>query len=283
MGRVISICNQKGGVGKTTTAVNLSTFFALSGKKTLLVDMDPQGNATIGLGIDKGKIEKTIYHSLIEQSKIEDIIKDTQVDNLFIVPSNLNLTGAEVELVGLIGREFKLKNALETVKDSYDFVIIDSPPSLGLLTINALTASNSALIPIQCEYYALEGLGQLTRTLDLVKKNLNPSLQIEGVLLTMADYRTKLTTEVIDEARNYFKEKVYTTVIPRNIKLTEAPSFGKPIALYDMASQGAQMYKRLADEISAKLVAANSLGGLGNLQCQTSEEVVRNGNYDETK
>ena len=249
MGRVISVCNQKGGVGKTTTAVNLSTFFALSGKKTLLIDMDPQGNATSGLGIDKSKIEKTIYNTLIEQSKVEDIVIDTQVNNLFIVPSNLNLTGAEVELVGMIGREFKLKNALEVIRESYDFVIIDSPPSLGLLTINALTASNSALIPIQCEYYALEGLGQLTKTLDLVRKNLNPSLQIEGVLLTMADYRTKLTTEVIDEARNYFKEKVYETVIPRNIKLTEAPSFGKPIALYDMSSQGAQMYKRLADEI----------------------------------
>lgn len=249
MGKVISVCNQKGGVGKTTTAVNLSTFFALSGKKTLLIDMDPQGNATSGLGIDKSKIEKTIYHTLLEQSKVEDIVIGTQVVGLFIVPSNLDLTGAEVELVGMIGREFKLKNALEAVRESYDFVVIDSPPSLGLLTINALTASDSALIPIQCEYYALEGLGQLTKTLDLVRKNLNPSLQIEGVLLTMADYRTKLTTEVIDEARNYFKEKVYETVIPRNIKLTEAPSFGKPIALYDMSSQGAQMYKRLANEI----------------------------------
>ncbi|MDD5680894.1 MAG: AAA family ATPase [Candidatus Omnitrophica bacterium] len=267
MGRVISVCNQKGGVGKTTTAVNLSTFFALSGKKTLLIDLDPQGNATSGLGIDKSKIDKTIYHTLLEQNRVEDIVQDTQVANLFIVPSNLNLTGAEVELVGVIGREFKLKNALESIKDSYDFIIIDSPPSLGLLTINALTASNSALIPIQCEYYALEGLGQLTKTLDLVRKNLNPILQIEGVLLTMADYRTKLTMEVIEEARNYFKEKVYNTVIPRNIKLTEAPSFGKPIALYDMSSQGAQMYKSLADEI---------------LGYKTSQHIENNGVIDNT-
>ncbi|MFH0840283.1 MAG: AAA family ATPase [Candidatus Omnitrophota bacterium] len=249
MGRVISVCNQKGGVGKTTTAVNLSTFFALSGKKTLLIDMDPQGNATSGLGIDKGKIEKTIYHALIEQNKVEEIVNNTQVSNLSIVPSNLNLTGAEVELVGMMGREFKLRHAIETIRQEYDFIILDSPPSLGLLTINALTASDSALIPIQCEYYALEGLGQLTKTLDLIRRNLNPSLQIEGVLLTMADYRTKLTGEVIEEARAFFKEKVYSTVIPRNIKLTEAPSFGKPIALYDMSSQGAQMYKQLADEI----------------------------------
>jgi len=249
MGKIISICNQKGGVGKTTTAVNLSAFLALDGRKTLLIDADPQGNATSGVGIDKNAVEYTIYHGLLGKATINDIITQTNIENLFIIPSNLDLIGAEVELVGAIGREYKLKNALTNIKDSFDFIIIDSPPSLGLLTVNALTASDSVLIPIQCEYYALEGLGQLTKTLELVRQNLNPSLDIEGVLLTMADFRTKLTSEVIAEARNYFKDKVYEAVIPRNIKLTEAPSFGKPIALYDINSMGAKKYQQLSQEI----------------------------------
>jgi len=221
MPKTISICNQKGGVGKTTTAINLATYLALTGKKILLVDADPQGNATSGIGIDKSKVTQSIYHILISQKQFSEIIIPTQVTNLFIAPSNLDLTGAEVELVGVIGRDFRLKKALEEIRESYDFIFIDCPPSLNLLTINALTASNSVLIPIQCEYYALEGLSQLIKTIDLVKDHLNPELSIEGILLTMADFRTNLTGEVIKEARSYFKEKVYKTTIPRSIKLSE--------------------------------------------------------------
>ncbi|NQS99753.1 MAG: ParA family protein [Candidatus Omnitrophica bacterium] len=249
MAKIISVCNQKGGTGKTTSAVNICAYLALAKKKVLLVDIDPQGNATSGLGIDKSNLSQSIYNALMEQTSIADIAVRSGVPYLTLVPSHLDLTGAAVELVGIMGREFRLKKVLDQIRPDYDFIIIDCPPSLGLLTINALTASDSVLIPIQCEFYALEGLSQLARTMELVKDNLNPSLEIEGVLLTMADYRTNLTNQVIQEARSYFKEKVYQTVIPRNIRLSEAPSFGKPIALYDRNSVGAQKYSELCEEI----------------------------------
>ena len=259
MSKTITICNQKGGVGKTTTAINLSTSLALAEQKILLIDIDPQGNATSGIGIDKSSITKSIYHSILEEVPIQDVIIPTQVKNLDLIPSNISLTGAEVELVGLLSREQRLKRALTSITGSYDMIIIDCPPSLGLLTINALTASDSVLIPIQCEYYALEGLGQLMNTVNLVRDNLNPNLEIEGILLTMADYRTNLSREVISEVKNYFSElnsaspdnknKVYQSVIPRSIKITESPGFGKPIALYDRTSHGAQKYDELAREI----------------------------------
>ena len=249
MGKIITICNQKGGTGKTTTAVNLATALALTQKRVLLVDLDPQANATSGIGINKHSIKKSTYHVLLEELDIKETIQPTALPNLFLSPSNLDLTGAEVELVSALGREYHLKKALAKEKDNYDYIILDSPPSLGLLTINALCAADSVLIPVQCEYYALEGVTQLINTVKLIKDNLNPGLEIEGVLLTMADFRTNLTKEVVQEVRNYFKEKVYNTVIPRNIRLTEAPSFGKPIALYDKDSIGAHKYEELAQEI----------------------------------
>jgi chromosome partitioning protein len=248
MSRIIAICNQKGGVGKTTTAINLASYIALTGKRVLLIDTDPQGNATSGIGIDKIKTTHSLYNVLLNQKPISEIVIPTQVKNLSIVPSNLNLTGAEVELVGAIGRDFRLKKALLEIKEAYDIIFIDCPPSLSLLTINALTASNSTLIPIQCEYYALEGLSQLMTTINLVRDHLNSDLQIEGILLTMADYRTNLTEEVIKEARSYFTEKVYKTVIPRSIKLSESPGFGKPIVFYDKTSIGARKYEELSKE-----------------------------------
>lgn len=249
MGKITAICNQKGGTGKTTSAINLATYFALAGKRVLLVDLDPQANATSGLGINKHGIKKSTYHVLLEELQIKEIFQATTIKDLYLAPSNLDLTGAEVELVSVLGREYRLKKALNLEKENFDFIIIDSPPSLGLLTINALCAADSVLIPVQCEYYALEGLTQLTNTINLVKNNLNPHLTIEGMLLTMADFRTNLTREVIQEARNYFKDTVYDTVIPRNIRLTEAPSFGQPIALYDKDSVGAQKYEELSKEI----------------------------------
>ncbi len=249
MPKTIAICNQKGGVAKTTSAINLSAYLAIENKKVLLIDLDPQSNATSGLGIDKHSVSSSIYNVLHEHTSLESIIKPTVLDNLKIAPANLDLTGAEVELVNVMSREYRLKKAIDRMNTHYDFVIIDCPPSLGLLTINALTAARSVLIPIQCEYYALEGLTQLMNTINLIRDNLNNELAIEGVILTMADYRTNLTKEVIEEVKKFFGNKVYNTVVPRSIKLTEAPGFGKPIALYDKNSIGAVSYHNLAREL----------------------------------
>lgn len=248
MFKTIAICNQKGGVGKTSTAVSLSSGLAIEGKKCLLIDLDPQGNATSGIGIEKSKVSQSIYHALLENIPVSEIIRETCVRDLHIVPANEHLSGTEVELVSELGREGRLKKALSQLDHSYDFVIIDCPPSFGLLTVNALTGANSVMIPIQCEYYALEGLGQLMKTINLIKDNLNTSLEIEGIVMTMADFRTNLTQEVINEVKKYFGDKVYKTIIPRNIRLSEAPGFGKPIFLYDKDSEGARKYKELVKE-----------------------------------
>ena len=249
--KTISVCNQKGGVGKTTTAVNLSAYLSQKGFNVLLVDIDPQANATSGIGVKIAQESKSIYHVLLEQVTIDEIITPTKINNLYVAPSSPQLTGARVELINALGREQKLKKALETTSQTFDFVFIDCPPSLGVLTINALVASSSALVPLQCEYYAMEGLSQLLSTIELVKKNLNPTLAIEGVLLTMADYRTRLTTEVIEEARNFLKDKVYNTIVPRSVRLSEAPGYGEPIMKYDKNSHGALSYGRLAEEFIA--------------------------------
>jgi len=259
MGKVITICNQKGGTGKTTSAINIAAYLAVAGKRVVLIDLDPQANTTSGIGINKHNVQKSTYHLLLEEAKFNDILHPTAINNLLLAPSNLDLTGAEVELVGALGREYRLKRALQDQRAKYDFIIIDSPPSLSLLTINGLCAADSVIIPVQCEYYALEGLTQLNSTIKLVKENINPSLEIEGVLLTMADYRTKLTKEVIQEARNYFKDRVYKTVVPRNIRLTEAPSFGKPIYLYDKESLGAKKYEELCSEILGTPINADTV------------------------
>ncbi|KOO48285.1 ParA family protein [Viridibacillus arvi] len=249
MGKTIAIANQKGGVGKTTTSVNLSACLAHLGKKVLMIDTDPQGNATSGVGVNKGEVHKCIYDVLIDDESIKDVIRETKVNNLYIVPATIALAGAEIELVSTISREVRLKHAIEDIKNDYDYIVIDCPPSLGLLTINSLTASDSILIPVQCEYYALEGLSQLLSTVRLVQKHLNHQLTIEGVLLTMLDARTNLGLQVIEEVKKYFQDKVFKTVIPRNVRLSEAPSHGEPIIVYDAKSRGAEGYLELAREV----------------------------------
>lgn len=247
MGKIVSIANQKGGVGKTTTSINLSTVLAKRGKKVLLMDADPQGNATSGLGINKEQ-QFSVYDVLIEDIEVENTLQSTIVKQLDLCPSNINLAGAEVQLVSMEEREYRLKKKIDNIKDKYDFIIIDCPPSLGLVTLNAFTASDSVLIPIQCEYYALEGLGQLLNTIDLVKRHMNKSLQVEGALLTMYDARTNLSNQVVKEVKKYFGDKVYKNVIPRNVKLSEAPSYGMPITMYDPRSKGAKSYEKFAKE-----------------------------------
>ena len=251
MPKIIAIANQKGGVGKTTTSINLSACVAEKGKKVLLIDIDPQGNATSGLSINNHD-EKSVYDVLVDDIKIEDAIKPTMVKNLHICASNIDLAGAEIELVSLVSRENRLKNAIDRMETNYDYVFIDCPPSLGLITLNAFTAADSVIVPIQCEYYALEGLGQLVNSIKLVKKHLNPDLEIEGVLLTMYDSRTRLSSQVAEEVSKYFGERVFDTVIPRNIRLSEAPSHGLPISMYDPLSKGARTYKKLAKELINK-------------------------------
>lgn len=248
MSKIISVVNQKGGVGKTTTSVNISTILAKKGKKVLLIDADPQGNATSGIGVNKDT-EKSFYDVIINEVEIKDAIMKTPIKNLYVCPSNINLAGAEVELVSMMAREQRLKAKLEEIKDEFNYIIIDCPPSLGLITLNALVATDSLLIPIQCEYYALEGVGQLMNTVNLVKKQLNKELYIEGVVLTMSDDRTNLSKQVINEVKTYFKDNVYKTIIPRNIKLSEAPSYGMPITIYAPKSKGARCYEKLTNEL----------------------------------
>ena len=247
MGKIIAVANQKGGVGKTTTTVNLGTILAKKGKRVLLVDADPQGNATSGIGVDKS-VELSTYDLLVSEDPASKIVIKTEINNLYICPSNINLAGAEVQLVSMMSREQRMKEKLEQIKSKFDYIFIDCPPSLGLITLNAFTAANSVLIPVQCEYYALEGLGQLLNTVELVKKHLNRSLCIEGALLTMYDIRTNLSNQVVKEVKKYFDDKVYKTVIPRNVRVSESPSYGLPITIYDPHSKGARSYEKLGRE-----------------------------------
>lgn len=249
VGKIIAVANQKGGVAKTTTAVNLSACLVELGKKVLLIDLDPQGNASSGCGVAKHKLSRSIYDVLINDVSIQSVIQKTDLKNFFIAPARIELAGAEIELVNLESRENKLSKALQPIQSDYDFILIDCPPSLGLLTLNALTAATDILMPIQCEYYALEGLTLLMDTYNRVKKSLNPNLDIIGVLLTMFDARTNLSIQVVDEVKKYFKNKVFRTIVPRNVRLGEAPSHGKPIVLYDSKSRGAEVYRDLAKEV----------------------------------
>ncbi|MBR2902107.1 MAG: ParA family protein [Clostridia bacterium] len=252
MAKIIAIANQKGGVGKTTTSINLSSCIAHLGKKVLLVDIDAQGNTTSGLGIDKASLEKSVYDVLINGANIKDVIIDTCQENLSLCPSSIELAGAEIELVSMMSRETILNEALSEVKDDYDYILIDCPPSLGLVTLNALTASNSVLVPIQCEFYALEGLSQLMNTISLVRKRLNRGLEVDGLVLTMFDSRTNLSIQIVEEIKNHFGDNVYSTLIPRNVRLSEAPSFGLPIIMYDAKCAGANAYIELAKEVISK-------------------------------
>ncbi|HIX98304.1 ParA family protein [Faecalicatena contorta] len=249
MGRIIAIANQKGGVGKTTTAINLSACLAEKGKKVLSIDMDPQGNMTSGLGVDKDSVEKTVYDLIIGEAQIEEIICKNVLENLDVLPTNIDLSAAEIELIGIDNKEYIIKNEVDKVKDNYDFVIIDCPPSLSMLTINAMTTADSVLVPIQCEYYALEGLSQLIHTIELVKERLNSNLEIEGVVFTMYDARTNLSLQVVENVKDNLNQNIYKTIIPRNIRLAEAPSYGMPINQYDPKSSGAESYRLLADEV----------------------------------
>ena len=249
MSRIIAVANQKGGVGKTTTAINLSACLAEKNKKVLTLDMDPQGNTTSGLGVDKNQAENTVYELILDESELSDCIYSSVMENLSVIPSNINLSGAEIELIGFENKEYLLKSKLDMIKDNYDYIIIDCPPSLNLLTINAMTAADSVIVPIQCEYYALEGLSQLIHTIDLIKERLNPKLEIEGVVFTMYDARTNLSLQVVENVKENLDKNIYKTIIPRNVRLAEAPSYGQPINIYDPRSSGAESYRLLAEEV----------------------------------
>lgn len=249
MERIIAVANQKGGVGKSTTAINLSACLAERGKRVLTIDIDPQGNTTSGLGVDKNSVENTLYELLLGEAEIQDVIVKDVVENVDLVPSNVNLSGAEIELIGMEGKEYILKKILDSVRNNYDYIIMDCPPSLSMLTINALTAATSVLVPIQCEYYALEGLSQLIHTIDLVKERLNNDLTIEGVVFTMYDARTNLSLQVVENVKDNLQQNIYKTIIPRNVRLAEAPSYGQPITIYDSRSSGAESYRLLAEEV----------------------------------